>query len=68
MVGVKKVVVDRTDETVISQLRDAGYDHIVLYYSTHPKHKEAGLQADKMLVYAWRYQPRVDRQNKKIGE
>lgn len=68
MVGVKKIVADRTNETVIPQLRDEGYDHIALYYHTHPKHQTAGLQTDKMLVYAWRYKPRLDRRNKKVGE
>lgn len=68
MVGVKKIVADRTNETVIQKLRDEGYDHIALYYHTHPKHQEAGLQTDKMLVCAWRYKPRLDRRNKKVGE
>jgi hypothetical protein len=68
MVNVKKVITSRDNDTVIAELRKAGYDKITLYYAPHPKHKDSGLLPEQMLVTAWRYKPRPDKQGKKIGE
>lgn len=68
MVGIKKIIVDRNDIITIAKLRDLGYDKIVLFYAPHPKHTAAGLVESQMLVCAWHYKPRADRQGKKVGE
>jgi len=66
MVGVKKIITNCND-TIIQRLHNLGYDHVELFYHPNPRHKAEGLVESQVLVIAWKYKPRIDRQNKKVG-
>ena len=70
MVGVKKFIVNAEDDLGkrVQQLRSEGFNQVTVFFSSHPKHKIAGLVASQVLVHAWRFQSRVDRKGKRVGE
>jgi hypothetical protein len=69
MTGIKKIVVELgTVFHYICVLQNKGYNNISIFFSSHPRHKKAGLLPDKILIHACKFNPRSDRHGKKVGE
>ena len=65
MVGVKKLIVLKKQiSDVFEKLRSQGYNHITFYLDGHPKHQQANLLPQQVLVHAWKYKPRPDKKVK----
>ena len=65
MVAVKKFTIPtRQLGDLVSQLQSQGYNSCVIIFPGNPAHRRAGLRDDWVLVRAWRYKPRPDRQKR----
>jgi hypothetical protein len=66
MTGAEKTIINTKEQAtdIIDKMQKKGYNKIELCFIGNPRHKNAGLSPEQILVIAYRYHPRPDKRRK----